>query len=254
MRLNQYISHNTQYSRREADKLIKEGRISINKKIITDFSYNVENEENVYLDNKKIKEKNEYEVVVYNKPKGELVSKKDDRGRDTIYNSLSKRFSNFIPVGRLDYASEGLLLLSDSPKIVRALMESSLERVYLIKVSGKLTDKIFDAMESGLTLEDARAGGHKNSKIESMEFAPFSGYWVIKNGKYSKIKVAIQEGKNRELRRFFAHFNLQVLDLKRISYGFIALNNLPTKKSRFLTRQEYNKLREFIKDNNKDIS
>lgn len=249
MRLNQYIAHLSKYSRREADTLIKEGRVSINKEIIRDFSYQVKENTKVYLNGKLLREKEEYSVIVYNKPKGELVSKKDDRGRKVIYESLPKRFWHFNPVGRLDFASEGLLLLSDSNKVVTKLMESKLERTYLIKLNGMLKDKVFDAMEEGLSLEDARSGAHKNSKITSMEFAPFLGYSVIKNtAKYSKIKVVINEGKNRELRRFFAHFNLEVLDLKRIAYGFIQLNNLPTQKVRFLTRQEYNKLHEFMEE------
>ncbi len=160
-----------------------------------------------------------------------------------------------MPVGRLDFASEGLLLLSDSAKVVRTLMESGLERVYLIKLSGMIKDCVFDAMESGLSLEDASAGGHSKSKIKAMDFAPFAGYTCIKNTpKYSKIKVIITEGKNRELRRFFAHFGLEVLDLKRIAYGFVHLNNLPCQKVRFLERKEYNKLHIFLKEKDMDFA
>ena len=112
MRLNQYIAHHSTYSRREADKLIQEGRVSINKRIIQDFSYQVENQK-VYVNDKLLKEREAYTLIVYNKPKGELVSKKDDRGRKTIFDSLPKRFAHFTPIGRLDFASEGLLLLSD---------------------------------------------------------------------------------------------------------------------------------------------
>lgn len=249
MRLNQYIAHHSKFSRREADKLIMEGRVSIQNEVIKDFSYQVEKDTKVYVDGKRLKPKDEYTVIVYNKPKGELVSKKDDRGRRVIYDSLPKRFLHFTPIGRLDFASEGLLLLSDSVKVASALMESDLERVYLIKLSGAITDKVFDAMESGLDLENASAGGHSKSKISAMTFAPFVGYTCIKNTpKYSKIKVVIKEGKNRELRRFFAHFGLEVLDLKRVAYGFVRLNNLPTQKVRFLERGEYNKLHDFLRD------
>ena len=250
MRLNQYIAHHSKYSRREADKLIAEGKVSINKEVIKDFSYQVESQMQVYVNNRRLREQEQYSVIVYHKPKGELVSKKDDRGRRVIYDSLPKKFSHFMPVGRLDFASEGLLLLSDSAKVVQALMESKLERVYLLKLSGAIKDSVFDAMESGLSLEDASAGGHSKSKIKAMDFAPFAGYTCIKNTpKYSKIKVMIQEGKNRELRRFFAHFGLEVLDLKRIAYGFVHLNNLPSQKVRFLERGEYNKLHTFLKEN-----
>lgn len=249
MRLNQYIAHHSKYSRREADKLIFEGKVSIKHAIITDFSYQVQEGTKVYLNGKLLKEQDAYTLIVYHKPKGELVSKKDNRERRVIFDSLPKRFAHFTPVGRLDFASEGLLLLSDNVKVARALMESNLERVYLLKLSGKISDNVFDAMESGLSLSDARAGAHHKSKIQSMDFAPFASYTCIKNTpKYSKIKVTITEGKNRELRRFFAHFGLEVLDLKRIAYGFVHLNNLPSQKVRFLERKEYNKLHAFLKE------
>lgn len=249
MRLNQYIAHHSKYSRREADKLIEEGKVSINKEIIKDFAYKVENHTKVYVNGKCLREREEYTVIVYNKPKGELVSKRDDRGRKVIYDSLPKRFRDFVPIGRLDFASEGLLLLTDNIKVATKLMEGKLERVYLLKLSGGISEAVFEAMENGLSLQDARAGGHEKSEIQAMEFAPFAGYWVLKNtAKFSKIKVAINEGKNRELRRFFAHFNLKVLDLKRVAYGFVSLNNLPTQKVRFLERGEYNKLHQFMRD------
>ena len=255
MRLNQYIAHHSKYSRREADKLIAEGKVSIHKEVILDFSYQVDSKTKVYLNGKPLREQEQYSVIAYHKPKGEIVSKKDDRGRRVIYDSLPKRFAHFMPVGRLDVASEGLLLLSDSAKVVRTLMESGLERVYLIKLSGMIKDCVFDAMESGLSLEDASAGGHSKSKIKAMNFAPFAGYTCIKNTpKYSKIKVIITEGKNRELRRFFAHFGLEVLDLKRIAYGFVHLNNLPCQKVRFLERKEYNKLHIFLKEKDMDFA
>ena len=251
MRLNQFIAYHSKFSRREADKLISEGRVSIKKEIIRDFSYQVDEKTAVYLDKKLLKIKDKYSVIVYNKPKGELVTKKDDRGRRTIYESLPKKFSHFLCVGRLDFASEGLLLLSDSPKVVTKLMESSLERVYLLKVAGRIKEEVFLAMQEGLSLENAKKGAHAKSVIESMDFAPFLGYSVIKNtASYSKIKVKIKEGKNRELRRFFAHFNLEVLDLKRIAYGFVSLNNLPSQKVRYLNRTEYNKLHAFMKECN----
>ena len=247
MRLNQYIAHHSKFSRREADRLIKEGKVSINKEIIKDFSYQVDNRTKVYINGKCLREKEEYTVIVYNKPKGELVSKKDDRGRKVIYESLPRRFKDFIPVGRLDFASEGLLLLTDKVEVATKLMESKLERTYLLKLSGEIKEEVFEAMENGLSLQNATLGGHQKSKIKAMEFSPFLGYWVLKNtAKFSKIKVAISEGKNRELRRFFAHFNLRVLDLKRVAYGFVSLNNLPTQKVRFLERGEYNKLHNFL--------
>jgi 23S rRNA pseudouridine2605 synthase len=130
MRINKYISHNTKYSRREADKLIEEREVSIDKRVITDFAYDVKEEDRVFVKGKLVKPSNELTIIVYNKPKGTLVTKKDDRGRTTIYHKLPGKFRHFVPVGRLDYASEGILLLTDSPEVATALMESSLDRTY----------------------------------------------------------------------------------------------------------------------------
>lgn len=256
MRINQWISHNSKYSRREADLLIKEGKVFINR-LQASLNSQVLDSDRIFLNGKELKPKDKYTIIAYNKPKGEIVSKRDDRGRRTIFDSLEKKYSHFIPVGRLDFASEGLILLSDSAKIANALMQSNLVRIYNLKVDGKISKDIFEAMSEGLSLENARAGGHKNSLITSMTFAPFVFFEMIKESKSgSKIKVGINEGQNRELRRFFAHFNLNVLDLKRVSYGFVNLNALPSGKSRYLDKKEYKKLREFLKqegDNSRDF-
>jgi len=248
MRLNKYISHNTRYSRREADKLIEEGQVSIGKTPIKDFGYDVQTEDKVFLKGKLIKENKELTIIVYNKPKGTLVTKKDDRGRATIYHKLPGKFRHFIPVGRLDYASEGILLLTDNSEVATALMESSLDRTYNLKIDKPISSEMITAMKEGLILDDARAGAHEKSKIYSMEFAPFAGFEIRGEGKnFSKLRVTITEGKNRELRRFFAHFEAKVLDLKRVSFGGISLNNLPTNKTRFFTRREYDDIHQFMK-------
>ncbi|MFY4767904.1 pseudouridine synthase [Aliarcobacter butzleri] len=256
IRLNKFLSHNSNYSRREADKLIEEGKIRVNNKVITDLATKVKSTDKVEIGKKLIKEeKNKlYTVIVYNKPKGEIVSKKDPQGRKTIYDGLEHKYKHFLSVGRLDYSSEGLLLLSDSVDIVNALMHSDLERVYKIKLNGVITPAVEQAMQSGITIEDATSGAYKGTKIKSMSFAPFLAYDIQTNGtKHSKIKVVINEGKNRELRRFFAHFNLDVLDLKRLEYGGISLNNLPTGKSRYLTKEEYKNLRIFMNEDDRSI-
>jgi len=248
MRLNKYISHNTRYSRREADALIEAGEVSIDKTTIKEFGYDVQEEDRVSVKGKHIKVNNELTIIVYNKPKGTLVTKKDDRGRTTIYHKLPGKFRHFVPVGRLDYASEGILLLTDSPAVATALMESSLDRTYNLKIDKPVTDEMITAMKEGMVLEDARAGAHEKSKIFSMEFAPFAGFELRGEGKnYSKLRVTITEGKNRELRRFFAHFEAKVLDLKRVSFGGIELNNLPTNKTRYFTRREYDDVHQFMK-------
>jgi len=248
MRLNKYISHNSKYSRRDADRLIEEGEVTINRKVIREFGYEVEQDDFVEVKGRAIKVRKELTVIVYNKPKGVLVTKKDDRERTTIYHKLPGKFRHFIPVGRLDYASEGLLILTDSPDVADKLMKSNIPRTYNLKIDKPLTQEMMDAMRDGLVLSDARAGGHEKSRITSMEFAPFDNFELRSEGKsFTKIRVAISEGQNRELRRFFAHFGAEVLDLKRVSFGEIRLNNLPTNKTRYYTRREYSDLYDYLK-------
>ncbi|WP_104697046.1 MULTISPECIES: pseudouridine synthase [unclassified Helicobacter] len=250
MRLNQFIAHNTKYSRREADGLIAQGRVFIERtKAI--LGQELEEGKRVFLDGRIIKPSNDesFTVIVYHKPKGELVTKKDDRNRRVIFDNLGKKYAHFTPVGRLDFASEGLLILTDSKEVAHHLMHSDLEREYILKIGGKITKEMIEAMENGLELQDAKAGSHQKTKITSMHFKPFDFFSIYKNeNKISKIKVGISEGKNRELRRFFAHFKADVLDLRRVRYGWIELNSLPLGKVRYLNRGEYKKLHLFMKE------
>jgi len=250
VRLNKYIAHHSSYSRREADKAIQDGYVRVDGEVQDNPATQVEEGVSiVYVSGKQVAVRDKYTVIVYNKPKGEIVSKTDPRDRRTIYDGLEKQYKHYIPIGRLDYASEGLLLLTDASKVATALMNSDLERIYKIKIKGEITPDMEDAMLKGMTLDDASAGGHEYSKVTSMTFKPFLGYKIQKNTpNYSILKVAISEGKNRELRRFFAHFGADVTDLKRLSFAEIELNNLPTGKVRFLSRSEYSALGKFMKE------
>ena len=128
-------------------------------------------------------------------------------------------------------------------------MRSALPRSYNLKIDKPLSPEMIQAMEQGLILEDAREGGHEKSRITRMKFAPFLEAKVRgESGKNTKLRVTIAEGKNRELRRFFAHFGAKVLDLKRVAFGWVELNNLPENKTRYFTRQEYETLHQFLKE------
>lgn len=250
MRLNAFIAHNSARSRREADTLIAQGRVRINRQV-AQIGAVLGEDDRVFIDGKQLKPKkaDDYTFIIYHKPKGELVSKSDDRQRRTIYDSLESKFRAFIPVGRLDFTSEGLLILGDSKSIVSALMHSNVEREYIIKIDKPITQAMLEAMENGLHASNAKRGGHKHSEIVEMEFAPFVSWQIIKNTqRFSKLKVVIQEGRNRELRRFFGYFKADVLDLRRVRYGFASLNALPVGKWRYFSKEEYKNLRKFLQE------
>jgi 23S rRNA pseudouridine2605 synthase len=248
MRLNKFIAHYSTYSRREADVAIQKGFVKVDGEVQDNPATQVDEQKSkVYVSGKRVAPSDIVTVIAYNKPKGELVTKKDPRGRKIIYDTLGHKFRHFIPIGRLDYATEGLLLLTDSSVVATILMNSDLERVYKVKIKGPVTEVMEAAMKGGLELDDASAGGHELSKVTSMSFAPFFAYRIEKNTpKYSILKIGITEGKNREIRRFFSHFGAEVADLKRLSYGGIELNNLPEGKTRFLERSEYTSVRGYV--------
>lgn len=256
MRLNKFVAHHSTYSRRESDETIRLGFVKVNGEVQKDPAVDVNEEyDEVRLKGKIITPSGLITVIAYNKKKGEIVSKKDPQGRKTIYDTLPFKHRHLMPVGRLDFASEGLLLLTDNSEAATLLMNSHAPRMYKIKILGKITPTIQKAMKEGIHVEDATKGGHELSRIRSMTFAPFAGYEIIKNqDSYSILKVSITEGQNRELRRFFGHFDCEVVDLKRISFGAISLDALPDGKSRYLSRKEYTDLKDFLKELKKEAN
>ncbi|NPA54885.1 MAG: rRNA pseudouridine synthase [Epsilonproteobacteria bacterium] len=247
MRLNKFIAHHTKYSRREADKLIFDNKVKVNGAICANPATDIQPKDKVSINNTPVKQKKNFTCIVYNKPKGELVTKKDDKGRKTIYHSLPTRFRGFRYVGRLDYASEGLLILSDGVDIVHILSDSDLPRVYKVKIKGDITPNIIDAMKRGIALT-TKKGAHPNTDIDTLSLQPFVNFEIIKNTPtYSILKISLIEGKNREIRRFFANFDREVVDLKRLSYGWVSLNNLKVGKWRYFTQDEYKMLHDYLK-------
>lgn len=249
IRLNKLVAERSEYSRREADELIQKGYVKVDGEVVTNPADGFDKFADISVKNKRLKPPTDFfTAIVYNKPKGELVAKSDPRGRKTVFDSLDNEFKKFIPVGRLDFASEGVLILTDSSKVATALMNSNLERTYNIKIKGDITKQLEDAMLNGIELKHSKVGAHEKSAPVDMKIEPFIGYKIVKNTPtFSRLSVKIAEGQNRELRRFFAHFNREVADLKRVSYGFINLNALPTGKTRYLNKEEYKNLRDFIK-------
>lgn len=164
MRINKFISHNTRYSRREADELIKQGLVKINNKIAL-LSDEVKFDDKVFVKGKRVQKRTQFSVIIYHKQKGEIVSKKDDRGRKTIYDTLPRQFSTWLSVGRLDFASEGLLLLTDSPVIADALMHSDLEREYYLKVKGTVSKQVIEAMQNGLEIKNEKKAHMQKLKL-----------------------------------------------------------------------------------------
>lgn len=216
MRLNKFLSHHGICSRRDADILIKEGRIRVNQNIMQ-TPYIVQQDDKVYVDGVLISEKPTPKVWIYHKPKGLVTSHKDEQGRPTVFNQENvKRLGRVISVGRLDLNSEGLLLLTNNPDFAHEAEHPKNEwkRIYKVRVFGNVNYPELDNLKNGITID----GVHYNSvDIEYDKPSNSLNQWLL---------VTLVEGKNREIRKIFNHLGLQVNRLIRLSYGPYQLGNL----------------------------
>ncbi len=226
MRINKYLAACGMASRRDCDNLIAEGRVQVNGKKAS-VGMDVNEEDEVYVDGRKVVlQKNEYYIL--NKPKGYICSVSDDKGRKTVLDLMPKNVGRIYPVGRLDYDSEGLLILTTDGALAQRLTHPSNEvpKTYLVKIEGTCTEAALNPIRSGVEIE----GGYVTKKCKA--------HIVETDKTYTKIHVTLTEGKNREVRKMFAAIGKEVALLKRIKVGEITLRGLDRGAYRKLTAQE----------------
>ena len=214
-RIAKVIARGTKYSRREVEKLILDGRVKIDETIIYKPNINVTSANTILLDNKKINFKQQIQLYKYYKPRGFLVTHSDPENRNTIFDNLPKKFENMITVGRLDYDSEGLLLMTNSGDIKRKmeLPNNNWKRIYRVRVYGKVNKDIVLKLRKGL-------------KIKTIQYKPIDAKIDNESNSYTWLTMSLTEGKNREIRNIFEYFGMSVTRLIRVAYGPYKLNNL----------------------------
>lgn len=203
-------------SRREMERAIEAGRVSVNG-VVSKLGDKVKPSDKLTLDGKdvKINDKKVRRVLVYNKPEGEICTRKDPEGRHTVFDRLPKvQGERWVAVGRLDINTSGLLLFTNDGELANRLMHPSrlIEREYAVRVLGEVTQDNIDAMCKGVELEDGFA------KFTDVQF--FDG-----KGSNQWFHVVIMEGRNREVRRLWESQNLQVSRLKRVRYGSVFMDS-----------------------------
>ncbi len=214
-RLSKVIARNTSYSRRQAEKLIDEGRVSVDGKKIISQGMNVSENNKIFVDKKLINRSTDTQVYIFHKPRGCLVTHNDPSNRKTIFDFINKKYRNLITVGRLDYNSEGLLILTNDGQLKREfeLPKNNYQREYKVKIQGKITDYIISKISKGITVR-----GQKYKSIEIKK--------INETSTYTWIKMILTEGKNREIRKIFDSLNMTVTRLIRVSYGKYRLGKL----------------------------
>jgi pseudouridine synthase len=235
MRINKYLAECGVASRRKADEIIAEGRVSVNKKVVKELGLEVDEEKDVvYLDGKKIVRVLRYDYVMFNKPKGCVTTASDDKGRKTVFDFVDSK-KRLFPVGRLDWDSEGLLLLTNDGDLTFKLTHPSSEipKTYVVKIEGEIQESDLAALRKGVTVEGVKYGKCK-VKVTGIEDKPDSA----DNMKLTRLEVVVTEGKNREIRKMFTAVEKNVVFLKRVAIGDLRLGGLSRGGSRELNDAE----------------
>lgn len=228
-RLQKLIARAGICSRREAEKLISAGRVTVDGKIIRELGAKASTNQKICVDGKPLHLDAEKIYLMLNKPRGYVSTVHDDRGRKTIIDLLGEDFSERVyPVGRLDLNSEGLILLTNDGDLTNVLIHPRFEvsKTYRAKVSGDVTEEKLDRLRAGIELDDGLT-------------APAEVFWLDKD----LVEVTIHEGRNRQVRRMFAAIGCDVKRLRRIKFAGLTLDGLKVGAFRTLTAEEVARLK-----------
>lgn len=214
-RIAKFLARSGVASRRESEKLIEDGRIKVNGKTLNTPAFKVTNKDVVLFDNNPIAAKEPPRLWRYHKPDGLVTSHKDEKGRETVFDTLPKEMGRVISVGRLDITSEGLLLLTNDGELARQLElpSTAWQRKYRVRAYGHITQADLDTLKDGI-------------KIDGIKTGPIEAELERQKGDNAWIAVTLREGKNREVRRAMETLKLHVNRLIRVSYGPFQLGSL----------------------------
>ena len=232
MRLQKYLADCGVASRRASEKLIAEGHVSVDGEVITEMGVQVEEGQDIRVDGKKVRPETRHYYIMYHKPAGEVTTVSDPEGRATVMDRFRDFPARLFPVGRLDYDSEGLLLLTNDGDLMQHMLHPSheVEKAYLARVSRMLLPEEAREMERGVMV-DGRRTSHARVAILSAQ------------DMYSDAIITIHEGRNRQVRKMVEAVGHQVVMLRRIRFGTLKLGDLPRGKWRELTDKEVESLK-----------
>ncbi len=225
-------------SRRKSEEIIKQGKVKVNGHVITQMGFKVSESDKVEVDGKLIESKEKRVYYAVNKPINVITTTDDQFDRDTVLDLIDVK-QRVYPVGRLDFDSSGLLLITNDGELTNILIHPSYEvwKKYIVEINSFVSDNHIEKLSNGVVLEDGLT-------------APAELKVLKRSKRYSKIEVNIREGKNRQIRRMFKHFGYEVTSLHRTEFGPISLNNLESGQYRKLTKNEI-RLLKIIKDENR---
>ena len=238
MRIQKYLAGAGVASRRASEKLIAEGRVSVNGKIVREMGVQIdENYDVIEVDGKKVQSSEKKYYIMLNKPVGFVTTVSDDKGRPTVMELVSDISARIYPVGRLDYDTEGLLLLTNDGDLTFKIThpKHDIKKTYVAEVTGNISMETILQLRRGVVVD-----GYKTSPAE-VEVIGATQYGT-------KIEITIHEGRNRQVRKMFEALGCVVKKLKRTSEAGLNLGHLPSGKWRKLSESEINMLKKIGTD------
>ncbi len=232
MRINKFIAQSGVCSRRKADELIVKGKVKVNGEVISLLGYDVQNKDIVEVDGKTISTSEKLVYFMLNKPKGIISSSSDEKGRKTVID-LIKTTERIYPIGRLDYDSEGLILLTNDGELSYKLTHPKMQisKTYIVKIKGDILESELAVLRNGVKIKDVK---YNKCKIKVLE----------KEKNSTKLEIIITEGKNREIRNMLAFINKEIILLKRVKIAELKLGGLSRGEYRELKDYEINYLKQ----------
>lgn len=232
-RLQKVIAHAGIASRRKAEQLILAGKVKVNGKVVSELGVKVATTDQVEVNGIQIEKESPVYFLFY-KPRGVISSVKDEKGRKVVTDFFQHIEERVYPVGRLDFDTSGLLLLTNDGEFAHLLMhpKNEVEKTYVAKTKGIPTREQLRLLEKGIMLDDGKTAP-ANAKLLSLD----------KKRQTAIVQLTIHEGRNRQVRRMFEKIGCPVMKLKRERYGFLTLHGMNTGDLRELTPHEVKQLR-----------
>lgn len=227
MRLQKYLAEAQVASRRKAEQIILQGRVKVNDKTITELGTKIESDrDNITVDGKRVQICEKMIYIMLNKPEGCVTTVKDQFDRKSVIDYVSDVKERVYPVGRLDYDTSGLLILTNDGDLTYKLThpKHNIEKTYIADVDREPDSNDMEKFKKGLIID-----GRKTAPAEIE---------IMKRGRLTSLKIKIYEGRNRQVRKMCAAINCNVVRLKRIAEGNLKLGNLERGKYRYLTDEE----------------
>ena len=231
-RLQKIIASSGYCSRRKAEELISSGKVKVNGDIVTELGYKANYDDYIEVSGNKINEKEDKVYYLLNKPRGIVTSSNDDKGRKTVVD-LIKTDKRIYPIGRLDYDTTGLLILTNDGELTNYLThpKNNIEKVYVAKIKGLITKEELAKLCKGVVID-----GKKTSKCKAKILK------IDKKNNSSIVELIIHEGRNHQVKNMFKAIGYDVLKLKRESISFLTLDGLKSGEYRELSIKEIKKL------------